>query len=101
MVYELSKKNLKGMDDTWFMDRITDIEGSFDDEKASVRLAMGSALVGIGKRNKRLNTAAVRVAKSIGPIEFAGGNNCEPFDVYKHLTSDYVKGKLQVKKPTL
>jgi hypothetical protein len=56
---------------------------------------MGGALMSIGKRNKKLNSAAIRVAKAIGPIHFSDGNRkCEPMDVLKHLTSDYLRNKL-------
>ena len=55
---------------------------------------MASALMGIGKRNKQLNAAALKVAKGIGPIR--PGDTCDPMDVAKHLTSDWLKGKLGV-----
>ncbi len=61
-----------------------------------VREAMGTALMGIGKRNKTLNKAAIRAAKAIGPldIDYGPDNSCEPIDLLKHLTSDYLKKKL-------
>jgi hypothetical protein len=62
-----------------------------------VRVAMGGALMSIGKRNKKLNAAAIKVAKAIGPIHFSDGDKkCEPMDVLKHLTSDYLRNKLGV-----
>ena len=49
----------------------------------------------IGKRNKKLNTAAIKVAKAIGPIHFSDGDKtCEPMNVLKHLTSDDLRHKL-------
>ena len=62
-----------------------------------VREAMARALLGIGMRNKKLNKAAVRAAKAIGPIDIDYGddNSCKPLDVLKHLTSDFVKQKLE------
>jgi hypothetical protein len=53
--------------------------------------------MGIGKRNKTLNQAAIRAAKAIGPvdIDYGDDNSCEPLDVLKHLTSDYLKKKLK------
>ena len=61
-------------------------------------MAMGGALVGIGKLNKKLNKAALKVAKKIGPIDFnEGTGKCDPFDPVKHLTSDYLKDKLGLK----
>ena len=94
LLYELSKKNPKGMDDAYLLSRIAHIRREIDDEETSVRVAMGAALMGIGKRNKELNQAAVAAAKAIGPIDYGADNNCEPLDVHKHLTSDYLKKKL-------
>ena len=59
-----------------------------------VLMSMAGALMGIGKRNKLLNRAALRVAKQIGSIDFDPGGKCDPFDVVKHLDGDYVKNKL-------
>jgi 3-methyladenine DNA glycosylase AlkD len=95
LLYELSKKNPKGMDDAYLLDRIRHIRNAIDDEEIWVKGAMAGALLGIGKRNKKLNTAAVRAAKAIGPVEMGNGD-CEPLDVLKHLTSDYLKKKLQL-----
>ena len=38
-----------------------------------------------------------RAAKAIGPIDvdYGDDNSCEPLDVLKHLTSDYLKKKLK------
>lgn len=96
LLYELSKKNIKGMDDAFCLARIDHIERTIRDEDMWVREAMGAALMGIGKRNKTLNKAALRAAKAIGPldIDYGPDNACEPIDLVKHLTSDYLKRKL-------
>ena len=96
LLYELSKKNPKGMDDEYLLERIDHIEKTIRDEEMWVREAMASALMGIGKRNRKLNTAAVRAARAIGPIDvdYGDDNACEPLDVLKHLTSDYLQKKL-------
>ncbi len=66
-------------------------------ESERVRLAMGTALMGIGKRGAVLNEAALKVARAVGPIEFtSAGGACEPFDVVKHLTTDRLREKLGV-----
>ena len=99
LLYELAKKkNVRGMDDDYLLERIKHIENEIHDEEMWVREAMNTALLGIGKRNKKLNKAAVRAAKKIGPvdIDYGDDNSCEPLDVHKHLTSDYVKKKLAV-----
>jgi hypothetical protein len=48
----------------------------------------------IGERNKKLNAAAIKLAKAIGPIHFSDGDKkCEPMTVLKHLR-DYLRNKL-------
>jgi len=98
LLYELSKKNPQGMDDAYLLGRIEHIRTTIHGEDMWVREAMGCALMGIGKRNKKLNQVAVRAARSIGPldIDYGDDNSCEPLDVLKHLTSDYLKQKLGV-----
>jgi hypothetical protein len=56
-----------------------------------VREFMLAALMGIGKRNKKLNKAAIRAAKSIGPVDvdYGDDNSCESTGVLEHLTSYY------------
>ncbi len=96
LLYELSKKNIKGMDDDFLLERIAHIQKTIHSEEMWVREAMNTSLMGIGKRNKTLNKAAVKAAKAIGPvdIDYGDDNSCEPLDVLKHLTSDYITKKL-------
>jgi len=96
LIFELSKKNPKGMDDEFLLVLIDQIQRDIHREEMWVREAMNTALMGIGKRNKRLNRAAVRAAKAIGPlnIDYGDGNDCQPLDVLKHLTSDQLQQKL-------
>ena len=47
--------------------------------------------MGIGKRSKELNAAALKVAVKIGPIDFDPDGRCEPMDVAKHLTGHYLQ----------
>ena len=62
-----------------------------------MRVGMGGALMSIGKRNKKLNAAAIKLAKAIGPIHFSDGDKkCEPMNALKHLTSDYLRNKLGI-----
>lgn len=97
LVYELSKKNLKAMDDAYCLRRIEHIRDTIHGETMWVREAMQGALLGIGKRNKKLNQAAIRAVKSIGSvdIDYGDDNSCEPINLLKHLTSDYLKEKFQ------
>ena len=82
------------MDDDYLLGRIDHIRQAIEGEEMWVRAAMGGALMGIGKRNKKLNQAAVRAAKAVGPIDYGDDNSCEPLNILKHLTSDYLKKKL-------
>lgn len=95
LLYELSKKNPKGMDDEFLAERISIIQENIHREDMWVRESMNTALMGIGKRNKKLNQLAIKAAKAIGPvdIDYGSDNSCEPLDVLKHLTSSYLKQK--------
>lgn len=96
LVYELSKnRRHKELTDEFFLGCIRRIDEDIDDEESQVRLSMGGALMGIGKRNKTLNTAAIKVANRIGPVDYdPGDTGCEPLDVLKHLTNERLQRKL-------
>ncbi|MEX2244745.1 MAG: DNA alkylation repair protein [Trueperaceae bacterium] len=96
LVYELAKDTKdKRLTDEFFLGCIDKIGKTIAKEENWVRVGMGGALMSIGKRNKKLNAAAIKVAKAIGPIHFSDGDKkCEPMDVLKHLTSDYLRSKL-------
>lgn len=96
LLYEASKfSGKKAPSETFFLAHVERIAETIGTEPEKVRLAMGTALMGIGKRSARLNKAALKVARSVGPIEFSSASGkCEPFDVVKHLTSERLKEKL-------
>ncbi len=97
LLYEMSKskkKNAPGED--YFLDWIEHVNRAFADEEPSVQFAMAGAIMGIGKRSKTLNKAALPVARKISPVEFDDTGKCDPFDVVKHLTSDYIRQKLAI-----
>jgi len=95
-LYELSKSKKKSApDDDFFLKYVNHIGQSFLKEDKSVHMSMATALMGIGKRNLTLNQSALKVANNIGPIPVeTGKTKCEPFDISKHLTSDYLTKKL-------
>ena len=97
-VYELAKdKKDKRLTDEFFLGCVEKIGNTIAKEENRVRAGMGGALMSIGKRNKKLNAAAIKVAKAIGPIHFSDGDKkCEPMNVLKHLTSDYLRNKLGI-----
>lgn len=97
LFYELSKKKkLAGMTDEFLLGCIADIEETIHSEEMWVRESMLTAMMGIGKRSKLLNKAAIKAMKKIGPvdIDYGDDNSCEPLDVVKHLTSPYIQEKL-------
>ena len=98
LMYEFSKfKGKKAPDDGFFLECIERIQNSIHDDKDMwVRESMNGALMGMGLRNRKLNKAAIKAAKAIGPvdIDYGDDNSCEPLDVLKHLTGDYAKKKL-------
>ena len=97
LLYEISKfKPKKAPDDSYFLSQIARIDQQIAQQPERVQLAMATALMGIGKRNKVLNQAAIAVARAAGPIAFTSASgNCEPFDVLKHLTSERLQQQLQ------
>jgi len=96
LVYELAKdKKDKRLTDEFFLGCVEKIGNTIAKEENRVRVGMGGALMSIGKRNKKLNAAAIKLAKAIGPIHFSDGDKkCEPMNVLKHLTSDNLRNKL-------
>ncbi|MFT5654240.1 MAG: hypothetical protein ACJAWT_000843 [Glaciecola sp.] len=98
LLYKLSKnKHDKRLSHHFFLTTISHINQTIDNEPKTVKLPMGTALMGIGKRSLPLNSAAINVAKRIGVIDVnENGNKCEPFNILKHLTSDYLKQKFAI-----
>ena len=95
LLYEISKfTGNKAPDDAFFLGHIERISQTIDEEQSGVRLSMGNALMGMGKRNAKLNAAALAVAEAVGPIDFeSASGKRDPFDVAKHLATDRLKTK--------
>lgn len=94
LLYELSKdKRKKQLDDTFFLHHVSNIQRSIHDQGYQVAQCMQAALLGIGKRNKQLNTATIAAVKAIGPVASDPNDHCEPTNLLKHLNSDYLKKK--------
>ena len=95
LLYETSKSKKKSApDEDYFLAHIAHIDKTYANESTDNLLAMGGALIGIGKRSKKLNAAALKVARKIGPIDFDPDGRCDPMDPVKHLTSSYIREKL-------
>jgi hypothetical protein len=95
LLYEISKDKRKSApDEAYFLNHIKQIENTYERESINVLMAMAAALMGIGKRTITLNTAALKVANKIGPIDFDPDGRCDPMDVSKHLNGAFVQNKL-------
>jgi hypothetical protein len=96
LLYETSKRSGKrAPSEEFFLAHVERIAATIDSEPERVRLSMATALMGIGKRSAALNEASLKAARSVGPIEFTSASGkCEPFDVAKHLTTDWLQEKL-------
>ena len=95
LLYEISKSKKKtAPDEEYFLEHIARIEQTYATQPTGALMSMAGALMGIGKRSKTLNAAALKVAVKIGPIDFDPDGRCDPMDVAKHLTSDYIVEKL-------
>jgi hypothetical protein len=96
LLYEASKfSGRKAPSEEFFLAHVERIADTIGTAPEKVRLSMGAALMGIGKRSAVLNKAALKVARDVGPIAFTSASGeCEPFDVAKHLTTDRLKEKL-------
>ena len=97
LLYEISKSKKKtAPDEEYFLAHIAHIDKTYQKQSTDSLLSMAGALIGIGKRSKTLNAAALKVAVKIGPVDFDPDGSCEPFDAEKHLTSNYIKQKLEL-----
>jgi len=95
LLYEISKSKKKSApDEEYFLAHVARIDKMYPKQAIPALMSMAGALMGIGKRSKKLNAAALKVAKKIGPIDFDPDGRCDPFDVAKHLTGVYAKKKL-------
>ncbi len=93
LLYEISKdKRKRAPDEAFFLRQLRHLRDTQLTAPDPVRRAMGGALIGVGKRSKTLNAAARVAALEMGRIE--GHRGCDPVDVMKHLTSDYITKKL-------
>ena len=93
LLYEISKNKKKSApDEAYFLAHVADIDKKRKKASIPILMSMAGALMGIGMRTKKLNKEALKVARAIGPITHS--ESCDPFDVAKHLTSDYAKQKL-------
>ena len=97
LLYEISKSKKKSApEEDYFLAHIAHIDKTYSKQSTTVLMSMAGALMGIGKRNKKLNAAALKVAMKIGPIDFDPDGRCDPMDVAKHLTSSYITEKLGI-----
>ena len=95
LLYEISKDKRKtAPHEDYFLAHVERVDRHYAKQSIPVLMSMAGALMGIGMRTKKLNKAAVKVAKTIGPIDFDPRGRCDPYDVAKHLTGPYATKRL-------
>jgi len=93
LLYEISKdKRRSAPPEAFFLRHVQHIRDTQSGEPNKLRMSMAGALMGIGKRSRALNAAALAAAREMGPVP--GNPGCDPFDAVKHLTSPYIIAKL-------
>ena len=95
LLYEISKDRRKtAPDEHYFLAHVERIDKHYAKQSIPVLMSMAGALMGIGMRTRKLNKAALKVAKAIGPIDFDLDGRCDPYDVVKHLTGPHARKAL-------
>ena len=87
----------KKADDSLFLQWLRLIEDASSDERNFVKKAVNWALRQIGKRNLRLNKAAVRTAKAIQKLDSTSARWIAA-DALRELMSDAVQTRLRNRK---
>lgn len=96
LLYEMSKeKGKKAPEEDYFAGWIDHVERAHATATVGVRLAMATALMGVGKRSARLNRRTLDVARALGPVDWDPTGACEPFDAAKHLDTPRLRAKLE------
>ena len=88
----------KKANDSLFLQWLRLIEDASSDERNFVKKAANWALRQIGKRNLRLNRAAIRTAKAIQKLDSASARWIAA-DALRELMSDAVQTRLRNRKP--
>ena len=95
LLYEISKDRRRtAPDEHYFLAYVERIDKHYAKPSFPVLMSMAGALMGIGMRTRKLNKAALKVAKAIGPIDFDPDGRCDPYDVVKHLTGPHARKAL-------
>ena len=67
MIEELEEALLGGADEAAFLAHVKHIEKTYKGQPTLLLMSMAGALLGIGKRSKKLHAAALRVANRRNP----------------------------------
>jgi 3-methyladenine DNA glycosylase AlkD len=80
--------------DSWFVERIAQIEKSIHSAPSGERYAMNNALIGIGGRNAALRKAATAAAKRIGVVEVDHGDtDCKTPEAVSYIAKMWERSK--------
>ena len=95
LLYEISKSKQKSApSDDEFLAHLGWIEKTYPKQSIDTLMSMGAAVMGIGMRNKKLHTAALKVAQKMGSVDFDPDGRCPPTDFAQRLMSDVVTKRL-------
>jgi len=86
-----TSKKKSAPDDDYFLGHMQHIEEKY---KKDGMIDGAYSILCMGKRNVKLNTAALKLAKKLGRIEWESETACEPFDLIGHLTKDHLRKRL-------
>lgn len=80
--------------DSWFVERLADIEKGIHAAPNTQRYAMNSALISIGGRNAGLRKSATAAAKRIGTVEVDHGDtDCQTPDAVEYIEKCWARAK--------
>ncbi|MBL8879599.1 MAG: DNA alkylation repair protein [Phycisphaerales bacterium] len=80
--------------DSWFVDRLAEIENGIRSAPNAHRYHMNGALIAIGGRNAALRKAATAAAKRIGAVDVDHGDtDCKTPDAVEYIEKNWARAK--------
>ncbi len=84
----------EALPDSWFAQRLREIEKAIDASPNAERAAMNGAVISIGGRSAALRTAALAAAKRIGKVEVDHGDTaCKTPDAAPYVEKTWARAK--------
>ena len=84
----------ESMADSWFAERLAQIEKSIHSAPNTHRHLMNQAIISIGSRNASLRKSAAAAAKRLGKIEVDHGDtDCKTPDAAEYMEKNWARAK--------